>query len=287
MIIWCASYPKSGNTWLRAIISSLLYTQDGIFNFNLLDKVAQFPSRRQFKDFTNDYLDYLDLKKICPYWISAQEKINSDGKLRIFKTHNGNYNIGGNDFTNKKNTLAAIYIVRDPRNIITSIMHHFSKESYQDAKEFIFDENRWLGAVKTINNKSNDTHFPTLISSWKTHYNSWKIVKKNFLLIKYEELILNPDNEFKKIIEYLKNLVEVNIDNQKFKRAIEACSFKNLKSIENKSGFVESVLDSESDSKKNFFNLGPDNDWKKLLNKNIRLEIEEKFKDEMVELGYL
>ena len=47
------------------------------------------------------------------------------------------------------------------------------------------------------------------------------------------------------------------------------------------------MLDSESDSKKKNFNLGPDNDWKKLLNKNIRLEIEEKFKDEMVELGYL
>ena len=62
---------------------------------------------------------------------------------------------------------------------------------------------------------------PTLISSWKTHYNSWKIVKKNFLLIKYEELLLNPNNEFKKIIEYLKNLIEINIDNQKFKKAID------------------------------------------------------------------
>ena len=48
----------------------------------------------------------------------AQEKINSDGKLRIFKTHNGNYNFLGKDFTNKKNTLAVIYIVRDPRNML-------------------------------------------------------------------------------------------------------------------------------------------------------------------------
>ena len=39
--------------------------------------------------------------------------------------------------------------------------------------------------------------------------------------------------------------------------------------------------------KKKFFNLGPSNDWKKLLDKDIRLEIEEKFKDEMLELGYL
>ena len=38
---------------------------------------------------------------------------------------------------------------------------------------------------------------------------------------------------------------------------------------------------------KNFFNLGPSNDWKKLLDKDIRLEIEEKFGIEMRELNYL
>ena len=42
MIIWCASYPKSGNTWVRAIITSLLYSQDGIFNFNMLKNVDLF-----------------------------------------------------------------------------------------------------------------------------------------------------------------------------------------------------------------------------------------------------
>ena len=39
MIIWLASYPKSGNTWVRSIISSLVYTKEGIFNFDLLRKI--------------------------------------------------------------------------------------------------------------------------------------------------------------------------------------------------------------------------------------------------------
>ena len=43
MIVWCASYPKSGNTWIRAIIVSLLYSEDGIFNFNMFKKMGQFP----------------------------------------------------------------------------------------------------------------------------------------------------------------------------------------------------------------------------------------------------
>ena len=51
MIVWCASYPKSGNTWVKAIITSLLYSEDGIFNFDMLKKIGQFPIRHQFKDF--------------------------------------------------------------------------------------------------------------------------------------------------------------------------------------------------------------------------------------------
>ena len=53
MIIWCASYPKSGNTWVRAILTALLYSKDGIFSFNLLNEVNQFPLRNFFKNSDN------------------------------------------------------------------------------------------------------------------------------------------------------------------------------------------------------------------------------------------
>ena len=285
MIIWLASYPKSGNTWVRFFLASILYSNKGNIDFNKLNKLGdQYPLRSQFKNFVKDFNNINEIKN---EWINTQDFLNLDRKTKFFKTHHVNCKIGTSSFTNLNNTLGVIYIVRDPRNIITSIMHHFSKKSYKEAKEFIFDENRWLGIAKDINKKPRDIDFPTLVSSWKTHYNSWKNVKKNFLLIKYEELLLNPNNEFKKIIEYLKNLIEINIDNQKFKKAIDFCSFENLKSAEDKEGFIESVLDRESNNKKKFFNLGPDNDWKKLLDKDIRLEIEVKFNIEMRELGYL
>ena len=54
----------------------------------MLKKISQFPIRHQFKDFIDDYSN---LKKISEHWIKAQEKINLDGKLGIYKTHNGNY----------------------------------------------------------------------------------------------------------------------------------------------------------------------------------------------------
>ena len=52
MIIWLASYPKSGNTWVRSFLSAYYYSNDGKFNFSLLKKIRQFPS----KDFFNDKL---------------------------------------------------------------------------------------------------------------------------------------------------------------------------------------------------------------------------------------
>ena len=58
MIIWLASYPKSGNTWVRSMISALMYSNNGLFNFNLLNHIKQFPSKRDLKNFTNDFSNF-------------------------------------------------------------------------------------------------------------------------------------------------------------------------------------------------------------------------------------
>ena len=82
MIIWLASYPKSGNTWVRSIISSLLYSNDGNFNFELMLKVSQFPEKKYFKDFVNDFGNFNEIKES---WISAQDKINLDNQIKFSK----------------------------------------------------------------------------------------------------------------------------------------------------------------------------------------------------------
>ena len=78
MIIWLASYPKSGNTWMRSIISALLYSHDGDFNFNLLRKIDQFPEKKHFKDLVKDFGNFNEIKR---NWILAQDKINLDGEV--------------------------------------------------------------------------------------------------------------------------------------------------------------------------------------------------------------
>ena len=283
MIIWIASYPKSGNTWIRSFISALLYTEDGNFVFKNLENIPQYPIRKQFGGLIQDFSNINNIKK---NWHISQAKINLDNKIKFLKTHHVNCKIENDTFTNFDNTLGVIYIVRDPRNVLTSLINHYSLNNQLEAKEFLFEEKNWLG-FKKENDQIRVTRFPTLISSWKTNYNSWKNTKKNLLLIKYENLLKDPKFEFNKIVEYLKNLSDFDFDEEKIKNAINSTSFEKLKNKEIIEGFYEGVKDKFNDRKKRFFNLGPQNNWEKLVDKNIVCQIEEKFKPEMKELSYL
>ena len=283
MIIWIASYPKSGNTWIRSFISAILYTEDGNFNFNNLESIPQYPTRKQFEGILQDFSNIDIIKK---NWNISQTKLNLDNKIKFLKTHHVNCKIDDHAFTNFENTLGVIYIVRDPRNILTSLINHYSLSNQTEAKKFLFEEKNWLG-YKKQNNKIYTTRFPTLISSWKTNYNSWKNTKKNFLLIKYENLLTNPKLEFIRVIDYIKKITKSNFDEKKIKNAFDSTSFNVLQEKEINEGFYESVRDKLGDGKKKFFNLGPRNQWQELVDKNIVNEIEKQFETEMKELNYL
>ena len=122
MIFWIASYPKSGNTWLRTLLSAYYYSKDGIYKESLIKNIGQFPEKKHFQGF--DYLPKVVIDT-SRYWIKAQERINRDKKLRFFKTHNVYGSINEHKFTDKTNSIGCIYIVRDPRNVITSLKNHF------------------------------------------------------------------------------------------------------------------------------------------------------------------
>ena len=66
MIIWIASYSKSGNIWVRTLLSAYLYSDDGIFNFGVLNKIQQSPSKEYLKFFLKDFKD---IKEVSNYMI--------------------------------------------------------------------------------------------------------------------------------------------------------------------------------------------------------------------------
>ena len=283
MIIWMASYPKSGNTWIRSFLTTLLYSHTGENDFANLNKIRQFPAKSQFSKLLKDNEN---INEISENWINAQNIINLDKKIKLYKTHHVNCKIGQKAFTDSDNSLGVIHIVRDPRNVVTSIKNHYSLSNIEMAKKFIFDENMWIG-FKNKSHLEKDNKFPTLISSWKTNYISWKNSTKNYFLVKYEDLIKDPNKNFHRIAEYISKLMNLNFEKEKIEKAILSNSFDSLKKLEKKGVFKEHAFSDKIGKKINFFHLGPENKWEKLVDKNIVNEIEKKFEPEMKELNYL
>ena len=236
MIIWIASYPKSGNTWVRSIISSLIYSNDGNFDFDLLKKIQQFPNKKYFENFTNDFHNIKEIKK---YWIESQNFLNLDKEVKFFKTHHINCKIGEHAFTNKSNTLGTIYVVRDPRNLINSFINHYSIDK-NTAKNFITSRQSVTGALGEM---KKDNNIFTILGSWNDHLKSWTKMNQNLLLIKYEDLIENPLNEINRITKYLANLIDFSYNEEKINNIINSTSFEVMKMKETKEGFHESVMD--------------------------------------------
>ena len=280
MIIWVASYPKSGNTWVRSIISSLVYTEDGIFDFPSIKKIDQYPQRRFLEFFTQDYNNIHEIKK---QWITSQERINLDTKIKFFKTHHLNCKVDNYPFTNKGCTRATIYIVRDPRNLIASISNHFSK-SIEESKKFLLTS-KILSPGKEIELRGGNVI--TYLGSWKEHYKFWTRDNENLLIIKYEDLVKNIHQEIDKIIGFLKNFIDFEVSATKKENVIKSTSFEALKKIEDNGNFTENVFVKGKSEKVRFFNKGPSNVWQNTLPKNIQKELETELNSELKELGYL
>ena len=277
MIIWIASYPKSGNTWVKLFLSAYLGNQNASIPFDInkmLIPFSLFPTNKLIKKFNFDFSNF---ENIAEHWIPMQEYLNLGIKGNIFvKTHNAICTINGNKFTNKQNSLGAIYLVRDPRDIIISYSSFLNK-SYDEVATYLFNNKSF--ELSNIDGKQFDF---TLVGSWSDNYNSWKNYKSiEVLIVKYEDLISDTQNTFTKIIKYLNKIDNIKIDNEKIKSCINLTSFKNLRKIEEEKGFIEKGFGEF------FFRKGRVGDWKDKLNQNLVKKIEEKFKLEMKELGYI
>ena len=286
MIIWLASYPKSGNTWLRFYVISLLMGKQTNLNLNHLRAIMNYPHSTQFEDLVSNLFDFDEIAK---NWITSQNKINSNKNLRFFKTHNMLGKFRGNLFTNSENTLGSIYIVRDPRNVVTSVKNHYSLSNYEEATKFIFNENQVLSLSdrqKDLYLKSKKFPLTQFVGSWKTHYLSWKNMKKNYLLVRYEDLVESPKNEFTKIADFVGNLLKLKFTEDQIDNAISLSSFDKLEKMEKDNGFTESTI-GKNGKRNKFFFLGPKNDWKKIIDNNTKSLIEKEFESEMKELKYL
>ena len=293
MIIWLASYPKSGNTWVRTIINQIIFNdvKSTTEVFDNLSRIRRYPSKTDIVGLpqlpNHNVFTKEQKKEVIDFtiknWSVSQDKINKNNKTNILKTHNilCKLNLDGKNysFADLNSTIGVIHIVRDPRNIVTSVKNHFSINTEEDSVEMLCDNYNWTGFA--------NNEIPQLLSSWSNHYNSWKKFPNNYLLIKYEDLVLDISKEIMRIAKYLSNHFEYEFSDKKVDEIIKNTSFENFKELETRGKFNENSINEITGEKNTFFNLGPENNWKKILKKESIDKIEKEFNKEMKELGYL
>ena len=171
--------------------------------------------------------------------------------------------------------MGAIYIVRDPRDIVVSYSHHLNL-SYEETFLKMIDSR---GVEKTIDLKDR-----VLLGTWSNHYNSWKHFPIKKILIKYEDLKNDTYFNFRKIIDYLNELYDLPLEEERLIKSVKNVHFNNLEKLEKAEGFNENP---NINLNKNFFRKGRVGDWEKVLSASLVKKIEKEFKNEMIENNYL
>ena len=271
--IFLASYPKSGNTWLRSIIGNF-YNFNKEFSLNDVKSIPLLSIKKHFSEFDNKV--YINNNDLHFDWISqniikCQNLLNNKpNHLNIFKTHSARHK----NFTNETVNGGFIYIVRDPRDIIVSLKNFSGKEIDKTIDEFLFSKSLMIST-----NGAQE-----LLSTWELNVQSWLNYKSvPRLVIKYEDLKLNPKEIILNIKEFLNKIHGLNIDlrDQDIDKIVENTNFNNLKKLEDKNGFDEASNYSK------FFRSGTSNQWKNVLtNTQIKL-IEKNLKSLMSYFNYI
>ena len=290
-IFWISSFPKSGNTLMRAIVSSFFFTNDGNFSFDLLKHIPQFEKTElayknkkifgeDFKKISSPPVFYKYIRKL-----QSKEALNIDKDFIFLKTHSGLFNVGGNPFTSDNYTRGIIYIIRDPRDVCLSWSKHFNisiEKSIENIKSDILNAN-WV-EPRDIKFFSDTSRPKSFFSSWEKHVHSWTSINWNvpIKIIRYEDLVYNKERVLKEIVDFFKNDFNLKIENvdEKMKNILISTDFRKLEKEEKEKGFVESTNGND------FFSVGKKNQWEKKLTTNQIREIEKKFAKIMKKFNY-
>lgn len=271
-IVWLASYPKSGNTWVRAFLANLVANRAEPVPLNELVRYAEDEANPElFSALAGQPSAGLDIGAIAALRPQVHAAIAQRAQgTRFVKTHNMAGSFDGHPLHNWQVSAGAIYVVRNPLDVAVSMAHHFGL-GLDEAIERLADEN-----VAT----ANDALFVSqILGSWSLHVKGWAdMANERVLVLRYEDLLEKPLKAFTKVAK----LVGLGQDRARVERAIRHAGFQNLAAMEKKHGFAEA-----SGHGARFFRKGRVNEWREALTREQIERVIAAQREQMQRFGYV
>jgi hypothetical protein len=251
-LIWLASYPRSGNTWTRALIHALYHLGLGQSPMAIdLDRLGGVGDNHgdYFRKYLQGPTKLADPKAIAALRSRAQGDIVAmAGGAQLVKTHNARIDYLGFPLIDDALTAGAIYIVRNPLDVCISLAHYYGIST---------DDAIARMGTHEFREESDDRYVYSIWGSWTENVRSWiGNPGPRTLVIRYEDLAERPAVVVPAIARHL--LME--LTPAQTGRAIELASFDRLKATEQKAGFRE-----KPGFAKQFFRAGKAGEWRETL----------------------
>ncbi len=275
-ILWLASYPKSGNTWLRAFLTNYRQDSGEPADINQLGGVPIASSRNLFDEWAGveaSDLSPIDIERLRPH---VYRLLAENAEETIFlKIHDAiTVTSEGASLVPPDATQGAVYLIRNPLDAVVSFADHSGHTIDETIRNM--NDPKYQFASK---DEQLDVQLPQRLLSWSGHVHSW-VDQDSFpvLVMRYEDLLSDPISKFREIIEFC----GLDMKEELLQRSVEYSSFNVLKTQEEHKGFNE-----RSPHSKAFFREGRAGVWRKTLKPEQVDQIIQDHGPMMERFGYL